>query len=254
MQQLFQVEFRASLGRVFAEKVGRNPRYSKRSFASSLQVSSAALSEILRGKRNVSVKYAETLMQRAKISETESQRILQLAKAAEPVAVEAAQQRVTLDMDQFHMISDWYYFAILSLAELEDFNGEESEIARRLGIDERTARDAVDRLLRLSLLARGEDGKLRATNQSYTTTDQIPNEWIKRSHAQSLHQALASIERHDLSEADFISMTAALDPVLIPSLKVLIRDFVNRTSSVVEHSAKRRVYRLCVQLFPLSDP
>jgi len=58
---------------------------------------------------------------------------------------------VLLAHDVFRFVSDWWYFAILSLAETDDFDAAPWAIARRLGISREQAQEATETLLRLGM-------------------------------------------------------------------------------------------------------
>src|SRR5579885_2259362 len=106
----------------------RNRAYSLRAFARKLEISPAALSEILNGKRNVSKRLAERLVNNLVLPPNESKAILDLfpepgeGRRALPVGDRlGVNGQGDLSNDQFHVISEWYHFAILSLAETTDF-------------------------------------------------------------------------------------------------------------------------------------
>lgn len=63
---------------IFNERKDKNPRYSLRAFARSLGVSSGQLSEILSGKRPLSHKLARRISIALALTESESQKLIQL--------------------------------------------------------------------------------------------------------------------------------------------------------------------------------
>ena len=71
-----------------------------------------------------------------------------------------------IGLDAFQVISDWYHLAIVELANTPDFRGEPYGIARSLGISVVEARAALERLLRLGMLARSDSGCIRGTGKT----------------------------------------------------------------------------------------
>ena len=60
-----------------------------------------------------------------------------------PIKKVRGTQYVQLTLDHFSVISEWYHFAILSLAETQDFKSYPAWIAGRLGISQKDAKAAV---------------------------------------------------------------------------------------------------------------
>jgi uncharacterized protein (TIGR02147 family) len=220
-----------------------------RAFSRKLGISSAALSEILSGKRQVSRKLAERISNRLMLSPVESNRVLKLF---EQPAAGTDTRDVTLDAEHYSLISDWYHFGILSLAETAAFQSDLAEIARRLGITNGTARQAVDRLVRLNLLKRDGD-ELRPTGHQYHTSDGIKSQALRRAHANNLELARRSLEEDPVGDRDFSSMTMAIDPEKLPKAREMLREFRERLSAFLEGGEKKKVYKVCMQLMPLSD-
>jgi len=107
------------------------------------------------------------------IDPTKSEKLLRGLTSKEKsrdLAAEADAQTALVDMDQYHLIADWYYFGILSLVETKDFQGTEEWIAERLGIQLRQARTAITRLERMELLVRGSNGQLKGTGKPIKTS------------------------------------------------------------------------------------
>jgi uncharacterized protein (TIGR02147 family) len=161
-------------------------------------------------------------------------------------------ESVQLTVDHFNVISDWYHFAILSLAETQDFNDEPAAIARRLNITKTQASAALERLTRLGMLERGPSGKLFATGASYSSSDDLVSSALRKSHAQNLELARRSLEEDAMEERDFISATMAIDPALLPEAKRRLREFRADLCAFLESGAKKEVYKVSMQLFPLS--
>src|SRR4051812_37760608 len=109
------------LGEELARRIGNNPRYSQRAFARQLGMSPGELSEILRGKRSLSLKSALKIARSLGLNSSETKHLIYLSQVEksrklpvpqidEVARNDARERQLTLDM--FHVISDWYCFAI----------------------------------------------------------------------------------------------------------------------------------------------
>ena len=185
--------YQAFLSEELVRRIRSNANYSQRSFARQLGLSPGELSEVLRGKRPLSLKSALRIAQGLGFSPEETKRLVMmvqqeksrefddasLAPLLDDSAAAARTQQLSLDV--FTVISEWYHFAILSLAECEHFKWEPKWIAGRLGIQATEARVALDRLQRVGLVSK-VNGRLQATGENLTTPDGVPSEAIRNYH------------------------------------------------------------------------
>ncbi len=246
-----QSHLRILLVESFAKLKSKNPAFSVRAYARKLGLGPAALSEMMNGKRTITATTAQKIVERLNLSPVERQRLTKIERSKK--ALENEQNKyLQLEMDQYHMISDWYYFAILSLAETEGFNDDPRWIAERLNIRISEAKPALERLVRLNLLKLNGKGKLEPTGASFKTTSDMANATLRKSHADNLDLAKISLERDAIEDRDISSMTMAIDPELLPEAKTLIRDFRRKLTQFLESERKQEVYKLNIQLFPLS--
>lgn len=231
---------------------GRNPAFSLRSYAMKLGVSPASLSEIMNGKRNITAKTANKVFERLNISPVEKEKLHKVSQGKKTIK-EKDPKYLLLEMDHYHIISEWFYFAILSLAETESFQDRPEWIAERLNIRISEARTALERLERLELLKRDDSGNLVATGASFKTTSDIASGAVRRSHLENLELAKTSLEKDDVAVRDFSSMTMAIDPDLLPEAKKMITDFRRKLTQFLESQSKQEVYKINIQLFPLTN-
>lgn len=250
-----QVALQKKLSEVLTESRLRNPAYSLRAFAKKLDLSPSAVSEILNGKRNVSKKLAEKVVHKLCLDPRETKSIIGLFEGNKIPQSSAVTQSdaMAVSMDHFHLISDWYHSAILSLSETKDFSSEPTWIAKRLNIKVLEAKSALERLERLGLMERDARGKLKATHFQFQSPDEISSVALRKAHLQKFDLAKSSLERDKINERDFTAMTLAMDISKLPIAKKMIREFRDRLTEYLESGPKTQVYELCVQLFPLSD-
>ena len=250
-----QLALQKKLNEAFSETQVKNPSFSLRAFARRLNLSPSALSEILKGKRRVSKKLANRVVSNLCLNPEEARSLLCLFPE-KPLRREMTSHYQTpyvqLSMDQFHLIAEWYHFAILSLAETTDFRDDCSWIARRLNLRVQEAQGALERLERLQLLKRDVDGRLRPTGLEYGTSDDVRDVSVRKAHAHNLELAKRSLDEDSVTVRDFTATTMAIDISKLPVAKKMIREFHDKLCAYLETGPKKEVYKLSVQFIPLS--
>jgi transcriptional regulator with XRE-family HTH domain len=221
----------------------KNPAYSLRAFANRLGVQVSALSEILNGKREITQKMGDRILTGLGLSPFEKKSIL----SGESISKDA-----NLSLDYFKIVSEWYYFAILSLAEIPDFKADHLWISKRLNISKKEAKIALDKLVKLEMLVVNDDGSCEVPNIQYKTPTDVLNISLKNHTLQSLELAMNSILHDPVDVRDFSTVTMAIDPKKIKEAKNMIMSFRKKLSKKLENGKKKEVYKLAIQLFPLS--
>jgi uncharacterized protein (TIGR02147 family) len=246
-----------------AKRTARNPRYSLRSFARTLGFEPTVISQILSGKRIPSPKTAKRLIKGLGIGPDEAQNFLSsLAETQQSRNLLRSspyfrhfelskEPRQELALDQFKVISDWYHYAILALAQTQQFQSSPKWIASQINISELEAKLAIERLKNLGLL-KEEDKKLKSSEEGFITADQaITNSALRKHQAQILEKALDSLQNDPIEERNMTSMTVAIDPKRIPEAKKLIQSFTQDLVRLLETGERTRVYEIGFALFPL---
>ena len=248
-----QIEIRKIMHIKFSDLKEKNSSYSLRSFARKLKMSPSEISEILNGKRNISLKKGKHILNELFIDPSESSRILTKIRNKSKIKENKVDETFDeLSLDYFKVISDLYYFAILSLAETEDFIDEPEWISGCLNISINESRKAIDILKKINLLEMNKDGKWQASGNQFSTPSDIANMSIRKNHFQSLELAKKSLETDDVDSRDFSGVTMAINPQKIPEAKNMIKEFRRILCDFLEDGDQKEVYRLNVQLFGLS--
>lgn len=229
----------------------KNSGYSLRAFAKRLQLSPSGLSEILSGKRKVSKDMAEKILRNMGSNPREQHKILSLFDGGK--TSENKSNYLEISADQFHVIGDWFHFAILSLAETKGFRAEPLWVAKRLGIKVSEAETAMERLHRLGMAKWSRKQKtLELTHAQFSTSDDIANQAIRKSHQDDLEMSGRMLQETPVEKRDFTSMTMAIDASKMAQAKKMIRDFQDQMSALLETGEKTEVYKMCIHLMPLS--
>jgi len=236
----------------FKESQLKNPAWSQRAFAQKLGISSGALSEMMKGKRNISPKIKKKIAMVLQLSPTEQ---LDFFEETLPQALRPQKQDYyKLTTDQFHLISDWWHFAILNLIKTKGFKPNNRWIAERLGLTEKIVFEAWERLFRLGHLKR-ENGKVVRQFPRLETSDDLLDLSIRKAHVEDTHLIERSILDLGVTTRDHRSMTIVMNKKNIKKAKELIRLFEDQFSEQIEPQGKdlgEEVYRLAISFFPLT--
>lgn len=250
-----QLAIQRTLNEALVRSQIKNQAFSLRAFARKLNISHSALSEILNGKRKISKKMAERLARNLCLNPKEAKALIDLFPGKGSGANgEAASVTPYLELttDHFHVISEWYHFAILSLIDTAQSQADAKWIAARLGIKVPEAQSAIDRMMRLSMIHRDRQGRLARTGIAYATPDEVEDIGLKKAHMNNLELARRSLESDPIHARDFTAITMAVNPSKLPVAKKMIREFLDKISGYLENDPKQEVYKMCVQLIPLS--
>jgi uncharacterized protein (TIGR02147 family) len=253
--------YRALLRAELAKRCEKNPNYSLRSFARTLDVDVGAMSRILAAKKALTFKATHKILDRLALPPRQRQRFIQSvieeqktkglggdevfapANGGEPVT--------EIDASTFQAIANWYHYAIMEMTFLKGFQSDPRWIARELGISPTTAKLAVDRLLGLGLL-KMVSGRLKKGTGTFTIKDKGATSAAHRAHhRQTLEMAIDAMENVPFELRNMSSMTIPIDPKKLPAARKLIEDFSVELTRFLAAGPKTKVYQLSVNLFPL---
>ena len=252
-----QTKFQQILLEAMSQAKVRNPAYSLRAFARRLEISPAALSEIMAGKRRVSANLARRILERINTNPSDLEVVfsslsLEKSSSAALTGKDQIKQVTILSNDRFKIVSEWYHFGILSLMETANFDGSVANISSRLNVPRRDITAAIKRLERLGMLQRSEAGVLELTGQEFHSSDGVPSSAIRASHASSLDMAKTSLEVDPVSIRDITTVTIAINPDELETARKIIRKFRADIAKALGKGEKSEVYMINVNVFPLS--
>ena len=231
----------------------KNPSYSLRSFAKSLDVSPSFLSKLLNGKRRITPSIFEKLTLNLGLSQCE---VLKLTSTGETENNKQTQFCLNnLALEQFKIISDWYHYALLELTKVEGFVSEPGWIANKLGISVNQTKAAIERLCKLELLMKVK-GAYKLTSEGNTT---LKNDFteiaFKKMQEELLNKAIHSLWGDPIEKRDQTSICMAINPEDIPEVKRRLTAFRRELCSYLEReqcSRPSQVYNLSLSFFALS--
>jgi uncharacterized protein (TIGR02147 family) len=244
---------------VFAERKSQNPRYSIRAWSKRLGYENPSLlSDVLNGRRRMNSELRGKIGQNLQLTgpareyfdllclmgdaKSERDRSFYLEKT---LALNPQMQTATVDLDSFLTIKDWYNLTILEMIDMEGFEEDYSLIAKMLGdgVNRTMVRDAIKRLLRLRLLTRDKNGKLKKPVVHVNVGN----------HLQFIEKAKQSIYSQSFNDRDTSGSTVAIRADKIDEVKKLIDKFHDDLHQIASRPAANGVYRINIQMFKLTQ-
>lgn len=240
---------RGYLQQEFLERLKRNPQYSLRSYAQFLGLNSGTLSQIFKGQRKMGPRMFKKLVHRLGLSP-------ELAQKLDPSKAHSSDQYSQLSVDSFHVISDWYHFAILELIKTEDFQADAKWMAKRLSLTVTEVHLALERLERLQYIKKDDSrGYQVCENNLSTLSHDFTNAAFKKLQMQILTKAIEAVETIPLEQRLQTSLSIALNRDDLPKLKEMIHRFRREVNAFLEsHESKQDVYHFSVSLYPVTKP
>ncbi|RYZ73936.1 MAG: TIGR02147 family protein [Proteobacteria bacterium] len=245
--------FRLYLRNELLKRAKRNPRFSIRAFARQMGVESSSLAQILSGKRALTDQMCERLAKPLALSPAKMRTLLRSVPDAEQDST--FQQFQRLQEDQFQVIADWYYYAILELTRTDHFKGDLRWIARVLGITTAEVRSACEKLKDLGHLTISQQGVWKDTlSSTLNLGNEYTNAAFREHQKQLLRKAEAALEDIPYSERVQSSMMLVGSRARVQEAKKRILHFIEELDEFLKTGDTRdEVYTLSVSLFPVSQ-
>lgn len=276
MEPLFAyTDYRRYLADWFAEKKRANAGFSLRVWADRSGFKARDyLLRVMRGDRNLSPEGAGKLSAFFRFSEKQAeyfQALVQFNQARSTAEKEqcyarlsevrkyGAQQR--LRQDQFEYLTAWYHSALRSLLPVLDpvpqAGGQEDweRLGRMLDppVTAKQARDSVELLLRLGLLARDAKGRYAVQEPALTTGDEVAALGVAAFHRATMELAKRSIDRHPAEARDISGITMSISREGFRRIKSELRSFRKRIQAIASaDTGEDMVYQLNLHLIPLT--
>ncbi|MEC9283129.1 MAG: TIGR02147 family protein [Bdellovibrionota bacterium] len=247
-----QIELRNYLQSELVRRKQKNTSYSLRSFAKSIGIHPAALSEFLNGKRSFSKRIACKILKEIPDSPDKHHSILksfESSKGNSKEELKVSKKSLQLQADHYHIVSDPIYYSILSLMETQDYESSPMWIAGRLGLSSLKVEKAIDRMLRLNYLTE-KDGKYQPAQEELDTSYDVPNSALKLRQKANLIDAESSLDEVAVELREFCAVTMAIDMSKLAEAKMKMRKFRDELCEYLEEGTKTEVYELSLQLFP----
>lgn len=252
----------------YLRRHAKNHNYSLRAFARLLGVSSGRVSQLFSGKRQLTLKTGEKICDALGYSNDDKRKFLAAiqtqrsgskradAHIENEFAFVKEREAIELTAAEEAIVCDPLHFAIIALMETSDFRSEIQWIAQRLARTSIEIRAALANLIAVQLVHQTPTGKItlvKVKNGVVRTRSDVSSKSLQRAHKKIMKEAVSSLTDVNVLMRDMSSMTMAIDIKNIPKAKVLIRNFRRKLAVILEDGDQSEVYRLAIQLFPVSN-
>ena len=156
--------------------------------------------------------------------------------------------------DQFDYYESWVNPVVREMAP-QMGDATPAKIAEKLAFDTQTAevKKALSLLQKVGLLRKGERGYEQAAKSITTGNLEVARLSVREMHRQMGELAVRALDEIPMNERDISGLTLGVSENAFYRISQEIADFRRRISSIVmEDTGENRVYRLNVQLFPLT--
>jgi uncharacterized protein (TIGR02147 family) len=246
-----QYELKKILQLRLAELQAKNPQYSLRALAKSLDIHAASLSEFFSGKRQFSPKLQIKIINKLNLAPDKKQVLLELVEKHATTPADA--ERMQIDTDSYYLVVDPIYYSILCLIETKNFEENYSFMAKRLKRSAKEIREAMERLERVGYIKRiGK--RLKVSEAHLMTTDDVANMSLRLRHAKNLENAKDALLNLEVEKRYFRFETLAISTDQIPGFKKAASEFFDKLVILSQKSQKKdEVYEFCFNYFPRTD-
>lgn len=218
-----------------------NTAYSLRSFARFLETSPATLSQVISGKRQLGRKSQEKMLEKLGYRHNA------------PLNKKPKKEEIRIQEDLFELIGHWYYFAILSLANLKGAKANPRWIASQLNITVEESNQAISRLERLGIIQINKDKSFQQISPPLKTTDEVPSMAIRNYHKSVLKMAQLKIDEVPVEKREYRAITISGNSKKLKRAKAIINELKELVSETLETGPSDTVYQLSIQLFPIVE-
>jgi uncharacterized protein (TIGR02147 family) len=249
--------YKQVLHQELARRSEKNPQYSLRAFSKSLGVDIGVVSRVFANKRTLSFPIAERMVSALGLTLEEKRFFLDSVAEEQRnrmLSTPLSNEKVNfseIESELFHIIGDWYHYAILELTSTSGFQNDPRWIAKQFGLNVYEVRLALAKLIKVGLLKEVEGKLVRGSNKITTKNKEMTNQALKKHQKQMLRKAFDAIDQHPIAQRSMTGMTMAIDPAKLSIAKGMIDEFSKKMSTFLESGKKKKVYQLQLSLFPL---
>jgi uncharacterized protein (TIGR02147 family) len=265
--------FRKFLKDYYDQEKRKSPRrFSYRYLSRKLGYSSPSyLLFVMNGKKNLSYKGVQRLCQWLGFSKRQHhffEALVHFNQTKDPEDKAQAFERMIsfkeyrearkLTTEQYEFMSRWYYSVIRELVAFKDFQEDPTWICKKLNsrIGPVEVTQALDVLLKLGLIERGTDGKLKQYDINIATEEELVSTALMKFHNQMIDKGKESL-KHPSDQREVSSLTLGMSLEQFQHIKGKVKEFHRDVLQYLEKNSDHvpsTVYQLNFQLFDLLGP
>jgi len=240
----------------FSKRQRVNRAYSLRAYARDLALPASTLSHVLKGRRPLPLKNVQTIISKIHLDARERTYFMDSLGnkhiTLDQIILRPQDDRYLLDETYFQIISEWEHFAVLILFDCKLIKVTLRTISERLDITQNRAEVVVENLVKYGMLEKKPNGQLTPLHSSYRTTEDVTSHALRASHHETLKMSQQKLDEIETELRDFSSMMVAIDPLKLPEMKIIIREFRQKVSELLKTGKQSEVYQLAIQFYPIT--
>jgi uncharacterized protein (TIGR02147 family) len=265
------LDARKFLAAAFEFEKSRNPVFSYRYVAMGIGAkSSGFFKDILNGRIRLSPARAMKVAHIFKLSKEETDYFETLVLFTQATTAEEkehylgkmaggplARRHIVLEAFQLEYFKHWHYAAVREMLAIHDFQGDYAQLAALLEppITPEEAMDAVQLLLKLKLIRKNAQGRLKRADQVVSSGAQSDPERIKPAIRGNLALAQRALDAYPAAIRPFSYLTLSVsERSLVPIREKLGRLRQELLEIATADPDVDRLYQVNFQMFPLSKP
>lgn len=272
MQPLeFYTDFRQFLADFYDHKKACSETFSYRQFCQKAGLKSPSIyREVVAGKRNLTSATIDAFIRGLSLSERDGRFFTNLVRFNQAKNEETKKKYLAMlrglryrkpqkqiPIHLFEYYERWYHPVIREMAVAVDWRDNYSELAKSLNppIKVSEARESVNLLLRLGILAKKHDGRYEQSSQDITTGPQVNSLAVRQINREYARLGMEAIDRFPPEDRDISSIIMSIPREKLSELKREIVFFRKRIIHLAEDEGKKAdsFYSLVVELFPIGQ-
>ena len=228
------------------KRKSNNSSYSLRAYSRDLGVSLTALSSLISGKRNLSLKNALKVAQGLSFSPLQTKLMIQSINSVSSIQFIEGSELVK--EDEFNLIANWYCIALLTLIRNKKTKNKPKELSNKFGVDSSKIKESILVLKRLGYIEIIDGFLIRKIN-SIKTTNNIPSEALKKYHKSNLELAQKSLFCADVNERHITNLSLSVAKKDLAKANKLINKFKKEFDEKMDNKKSDKVYNFSIQFF-----
>ncbi len=158
---------------------------------------------------------------------------------------------IQLSLNQFSLISKWYFYVIKQLISTPGFIEDYDWIFKRLDrkVTPSQIKYAIDALLELGIVKRDESGNLTPAERGVISPNDIPSSALKNHHTGMMERAAEALREKPVEERQISSLTFRMNPEDLPKAKERVFKFIQEFNEEFANDNGLEVFQLNAQLF-----
>jgi uncharacterized protein (TIGR02147 family) len=261
-------DFRRYLRDFYQTKKREVRGYTYRAFAAGAGMGSASfIRDIILGTKNPRPRSVEKLCRAMELRGAEAEYFAALVGLNTASTIEDRERslslmrtiaaragRAVVGSEQYDYYQHWYHSVVRELAVVAGDEPERLGAMVRPAIGKRAAKKALALLLDKGFVRRSDEGGFELVDKTLTTGTDVHSLAVRNHHRQMARRALEAIDLSEREERDFSGITMGISEQSARRVREELMLCRKRILALLEEdSSVERVYRLNLQLFPLSE-